>query len=98
MPRTAVLIVAAGKGERTGRALPKQYECLAGLPMLRRAVDAFGGFPTRVVIGPGQERLYATALPGAPEPIIGGARRQDSVRLGLEALEASAPDLVLIHD
>jgi 2-C-methyl-D-erythritol 4-phosphate cytidylyltransferase/2-C-methyl-D-erythritol 2,4-cyclodiphosphate synthase len=32
------------------------------------------------------------------EPIPGGASRQDSVRLGLEALEAEAPDLVLIHD
>jgi 2-C-methyl-D-erythritol 4-phosphate cytidylyltransferase/2-C-methyl-D-erythritol 2,4-cyclodiphosphate synthase len=31
-------------------------------------------------------------------PALGGARRQDSVRLGLEALEGNAPDAVLIHD
>jgi 2-C-methyl-D-erythritol 4-phosphate cytidylyltransferase/2-C-methyl-D-erythritol 2,4-cyclodiphosphate synthase len=99
MSRIAVLIVAAGKGERTGRAGPKQYEVLAGRPMVRRAAEAFGGWPVRVVIGPGQDALYRTAMgPDAPAPIPGGARRQDSVRLGLEALADDAPDFVLIHD
>ena len=45
MPRIAVLIVAAGKGERSGRAKPKQYEALRGKPMLARSADAFGGLP-----------------------------------------------------
>lgn len=99
MSRIAILIVAAGKGERTGRAGPKQYEPLGGRPMLRRTADAFSGWPLRVVIGPGQEALYRAAMgPDAPPPIIGGARRQDSVRLGLEALADEAPDFVLIHD
>src|SRR6185312_10351460 len=99
MSRIAVLIVAAGKGERTGRAGPKQYEPLLGRPMLRRTMDAFAGWPVRVVIGPGQNELYAKAAgPDAPAPIIGGARRQDSVRLGLETLAADAPYYVLIHD
>lgn len=99
MSRLAVLIVAAGKGERTGRSGPKQYELLGGLPMLRRTADAFAGWPARVVVGPGQDALYRAAMgPGAPAPIIGGARRQDSVRLGLEALAADPPDFVLIHD
>jgi 2-C-methyl-D-erythritol 4-phosphate cytidylyltransferase/2-C-methyl-D-erythritol 2,4-cyclodiphosphate synthase len=99
MSRVAILIVAAGKGERTGRASPKQYEPLLGLSMLRRTMDAFAGWPVRVVIGPGQDMLYAQAAgPDAPAPIAGGARRQDSVRLGLEALAADAPDYVLIHD
>jgi 2-C-methyl-D-erythritol 4-phosphate cytidylyltransferase/2-C-methyl-D-erythritol 2,4-cyclodiphosphate synthase len=98
MPRTAVLIVAAGKGERTGRALPKQYESVAGKPLLRWSAEAFAELPVTVVIGPGQQQLYVAALPGGAEPIPGGARRQDSVRLGLEALEAVKPDFVLIHD
>ena len=99
MSRIAVLIVAAGKGKRTGRAGPKQYEALLGRPMVRRTMDAFAGWPVRVVIGPGQEALYAKAAgPDAPAPIIGGDRRQDSVRMGLEALAADAPDYVLIHD
>jgi 2-C-methyl-D-erythritol 4-phosphate cytidylyltransferase/2-C-methyl-D-erythritol 2,4-cyclodiphosphate synthase len=99
MSRTTVLIVAAGKGERAGRSGPKQYESLAGQPMLRRTVEAFSGWPVQVVIGPDQESLYRAAMgPDAPAPIMGGARRQDSVRLGLEALADNAPDFVLIHD
>jgi 2-C-methyl-D-erythritol 4-phosphate cytidylyltransferase/2-C-methyl-D-erythritol 2,4-cyclodiphosphate synthase len=54
----------------------------------------------RVVLGAGQLDHYERATSGLPllPPIEGGATRQDSVRLGLESLEASAPDLVLIHD
>ncbi len=99
MSRIAVLIVAAGKGERAGRATPKQYEQLAGRPMLRQTADAFADWPTRIVIGPGQEALYWKAMgPDAPAPLMGGARRQDSVRLGLEAMASESPDFVLIHD
>jgi len=100
MPRIAVLIVAAGKGERAGTSLPKQYERLAGQPMLRRTVQAFHGHHVQVVIGPGQEELAAAALAGLalPAPVAGGATRQESVRRGLEALAKDAPDFVLIHD
>ena len=106
MPRLAVLIVAAGKGERAGTDLPKQYERLAGQPMLRRTVQAFSALsshqkcPVRVVIGRGQEELAAAALKDLdlPAPVLGGSTRQESVRLGLEALGKDAPDFVLIHD
>jgi 2-C-methyl-D-erythritol 4-phosphate cytidylyltransferase/2-C-methyl-D-erythritol 2,4-cyclodiphosphate synthase len=106
MPKTAILIVAAGKGERAGTSLPKQYESLAGQPMLRRTVQAFAALssdkigPVTVVIGPGQETLAAAALEGLalPAPVTGGATRQESVRRGLEALAPDAPDFVLIHD
>lgn len=100
MPRIAVLIVAAGKGERAGTELPKQYERLAGKPMLRRTVEAFAGYPVQVVIGAGQQELAAAALAGldVPDPVTGGATRQESVRLGLHALGRDAPDFVLIHD
>ena len=106
MPRLAVLIVAAGKGERAKLNLPKQYELLAGKPMLRRTVKAFAGLfagqncAVQVVIGQGQEGLAGKALAGLdlPVPVTGGATRQESVRRGLEALEKDAPDFVLIHD
>ena len=105
MPRFAVLIVAAGKGERSGLGRPKQYEALAGKPMLRRTVEAFAGLHVQVVIGPGQEDMAALALAGLalPPPVPGGATRQESVRRGLEALAApenkqGVPDFVLIHD
>jgi 2-C-methyl-D-erythritol 4-phosphate cytidylyltransferase/2-C-methyl-D-erythritol 2,4-cyclodiphosphate synthase len=100
MSRIAVLIVAAGKGVRAGTELPKQYQRLGGVPMLRRTVQAFRDFPVQVVIGPGQEEMAAGALAGLalPPPVSGGATRQESVRLGLEALTKDAPDFVLIHD
>jgi 2-C-methyl-D-erythritol 4-phosphate cytidylyltransferase/2-C-methyl-D-erythritol 2,4-cyclodiphosphate synthase len=104
MSQIAVLIVAAGKGERAGTGLPKQYERLAGQPMLRRTVQAFRAFDPvcriQLVIGAGQEELADSALAGLnlPVPVLGGATRQESVRLGLDALSASAPDYVLIHD
>jgi len=105
MPRIAVLIVAAGKGERAGTSLPKQYERLGGRPLLRRTVEAFAGYSVQVVIGPGQQDMAAAALAGLalPAPVTGGATRQESVRRGLEALAQEAPakdapDFVLIHD
>ena len=80
MSRIAVLIVAAGKGERSGRTRPKQYEALAGKPMLARSAEAFGNLPIRVVIGPGQETFYAAALPGGAAPIAGA--RGGRIRYG----------------
>ena len=103
MPRTAILIVAAGKGERAGTSTPKQYVPLLGQSMLRRSIEAFCGRPDtliKVAIGPGQEALYGIATAGLDlsPPAIGGATRQESVRRGLEALAGDAPDFVLIHD
>ena len=53
------LIVAAGKGERLGGAVPKQYQLLGGKPVLRWAVEALLGHSgirnASVVIGEGQE-------------------------------------------
>jgi 2-C-methyl-D-erythritol 4-phosphate cytidylyltransferase/2-C-methyl-D-erythritol 2,4-cyclodiphosphate synthase len=103
MPRIAILIVAAGKGERAGGAVPKQYAPLLGRPMLRRAVEAFASYPdalVQVMIGAGQEKLCQEALSGLTvrSPAPGGFTRQESVRRGLEGLEAAAPDFVLIHD
>jgi 2-C-methyl-D-erythritol 4-phosphate cytidylyltransferase/2-C-methyl-D-erythritol 2,4-cyclodiphosphate synthase len=104
MPRHAAVIVAAGTGERFGGSLPKQYRPLAGSSVLRRSVEAFratGRFDDIVVVIRDEHRaLYdaAAAGLGLPEPVTGGATRQDSVRAALEWLAPRAPDLVLVHD
>ena len=105
MPRCTALIVAAGIGSRFGGSLPKQYYDLAGETILRRSVLAFLNHPhidaVHVVINPDHRALYDAAVGdlGLPEPIAGGASRQESVHLGLEALAQNAkPDLVMIHD
>ncbi len=95
------LIVAAGRGERLGGGVPKQYREIAGKPVLRWAVEAVLSHPavrwTRVVIGQGQQESAATALQGLDvgEFIEGGAERADSVRAGLNAIPG---DAVLVHD
>jgi 2-C-methyl-D-erythritol 4-phosphate cytidylyltransferase/2-C-methyl-D-erythritol 2,4-cyclodiphosphate synthase len=98
------LVVAAGRGHRFGGAVPKQYLKLGGVPVLRHCLETFVNHPrvgaARVVIHPDDRDLYDAAVAGLslPEPVHGGARRQDSVRLGLESLEPMAPSYVLIHD
>ena len=95
---TVALIVAAGRGERAGGEVPKQYAMLGGISVVARAVDAFAGMQVFVVIGDGQHGLLDTALAGRTVAgvIIGGAERQDSVRLGLAAIGTA--DYVFIHD
>ncbi len=103
----AALVVAGGSGSRFGDDLPKQYRDLAGRSVISRSLSAFaahGGIAAvRPVIDPSHRAWYdeATAgldFPNLLPPVAGGASRQDSVRLGLESLEALAPDIVLIHD
>lgn len=97
------LIVAAGRGERLGGELPKQYRRLAGMAVLRRAVEPFLAHPrihaVRVVIGAGQEDRARAALDGLDvgELILGAEERAYSVTNGLGALPPAATK-VLIHD
>jgi 2-C-methyl-D-erythritol 4-phosphate cytidylyltransferase/2-C-methyl-D-erythritol 2,4-cyclodiphosphate synthase len=95
------LIVAAGKGERMGGGIPKQYRSLGGKSVIRRAVEALSAHPAigavRVVIGKGQQDFASAALAGLEIGglVEGGEQRADSVRAGLEAIES---DAVLVHD
>lgn len=104
MPTCAALIVAAGRGQRFGGNLPKQYAPLRGERLLRRTLRAFSTHPgvqrIMVAIHPDDAATFAETAQGftGVEAVHGGATRQESVRLGLEALAKSAPDLVLIHD
>lgn len=103
-PAIDALIVAAGRGVRAGGGIPKQYRDLMGKPLLAHAVDVFSSHPkirgVRVVIHPDDRALYDDAIQGRTilPPVGGGAARQDSVRLGLEAFQGTAPDIILIHD
>ena len=98
---TTALIVAAGKGERLGGDLPKQFRPLGGKPVLRWAVEALTGHPAieqvRIVIGEGQQDLAQSATEGLPvgDFIIGGAERSNSVLNGLAAIGSGQ---VLVHD
>jgi 2-C-methyl-D-erythritol 4-phosphate cytidylyltransferase / 2-C-methyl-D-erythritol 2,4-cyclodiphosphate synthase len=101
----AAIVVAAGRGERAGGDVPKQYRNIAGEPMIRPTLRAFLDHSligvVQPVINASDAQLYRAATAGLeklPPPVSGGATRQASVRAGLEAIAVRAPDLVLIHD
>ncbi len=108
----AILVVAAGRGSRAGAGLPKQYRDISGRPLLAHTLCSLlkSAPQTEIlcVIHP-DDRIYydqATAHLKPDErarllaPVTGGATRQASVRLGLEALAQARqpPEIVLIHD
>lgn len=105
---TAALIVAAGRGSRAGGEKPKQYQMLGGKPLLRYSLETLLGHAAvarvAVVIHSDDSTAYAEVIgdladhPRLAPPCLGGAARQDSVRLGLEALAPEQPSYVLIHD
>jgi len=104
MARLVALIPAGGIGARLGRRTPKQFLGLGGRSILaatvahfarHRAVDAV------VVAAPAEHvnraRLALRGLRAAITIVAGGATRQESVWLALQA----APDdveLVIVHD
>ncbi|MBB4050546.1 2-C-methyl-D-erythritol 4-phosphate cytidylyltransferase/2-C-methyl-D-erythritol 2,4-cyclodiphosphate synthase [Devosia subaequoris] len=104
----AVIIVAAGKGERagtTGNPDPKQYRLLAGEPVLSRTIKAFltSDAITQIVavIHPDHASRYGQLFLDDDRllpPVYGASTRQGSVLAGLKALAPLHPDLVLIQD
>lgn len=103
-PRTAAIIVAAGRGLRAGAGGPKQYRSIGGKTVLARAMEPFCAhsqvFAVQPVRNPDDADIFDQAVSHLPHkpPVDGGTTRQASVRAGLEALAADAPDIVLIHD
>jgi len=103
-PRTAAIIVAAGRGLRAGGGGPKQYRTIGGRPVIARAMEPFCTHPqvfaVQPIINPDDIALFNEAVAGLryQDPSNGGATRQASVHAGLEALADQAPDIVLIHD
>jgi len=105
LPPTAVILAAAGEGRRLGSRLPKALVPLAGTPLFLHSLRTFAGLPfvreiavvlpadwvdrIRKTLGRRLESLKVTTL------VPGGARRQDSVRIGLEA---TTSPIVLVHD
>ena len=100
--RVAAVVVAAGRGTRSGLDFPKQYKVMGGSPMVRETLCIFTRHPevdvVLPVIHPDDTARFARATVGLDlaAPVPGAASRQGSVRAGLEALAASAPDVVLV--
>lgn len=109
LSKATVVIVAAGRGERAGKAEgPKQYRLVGGRPVITHTLEAFLAHPRIekivVAIHPDDDDLFRAAMAGVSLQrdrlivIHGGATRQDSTRRALQALRDNAPERVLIHD
>lgn len=106
--RFFALIPCAGNGSRSGAAGPKQYQAIAGQPMVLHTLAAFAAVPrlsrTLVVVSAG-DTFFDTpgCLKGATVSVAdcGGSTRAISVFNGISALReqgAMAHDWVLVHD
>jgi 2-C-methyl-D-erythritol 4-phosphate cytidylyltransferase len=103
--RLWAVVPCAGAGQRAGGAGPKQYQQVAGRPLVEHTLSALGsvqGLAAIVVVTapldpvrPGKELSKVQVHP------VGGASRADTVRNGLAqllAIGASPADWVLVHD
>lgn len=100
----AAVVVAAGRGVRAGGEIPKQYQSVGGVRVIRASVATLAGHRgidmVQAVIQDGDAGRFADACANLQilPPVSGGATRQQSVMAGLEALISHAPDIVLVHD
>ena len=102
-----VLIPCAGTGSRAGTPQPKQYQLLAGQPLVMHTVQALASLPQIasgwLVLSPGDDFTWPSQ--GWPAHFqrarCGGASRAESVFGGLQAMLAAGvggQDWVLVHD
>jgi 2-C-methyl-D-erythritol 4-phosphate cytidylyltransferase len=102
--KVQAVIPAGGLGQRLARSMPKALVSVAGIPLLVRTLRAFevlGLAHTAIVVVPGSHRdAFRDALlplfPGI-QLVNGGEARQDSVRLGIAALDSDT-EICVIHD
>lgn len=111
-PALWALLPCAGTGTRALQpgakaGLPKQYQSVAGRPLVLQTLAAFAAVPrlggTLAVVAQGDRFLQDHMPPEAPFSVVdcGGATRADSVLGGLQALLARGAqdsDWVLVHD
>jgi 2-C-methyl-D-erythritol 4-phosphate cytidylyltransferase/2-C-methyl-D-erythritol 2,4-cyclodiphosphate synthase len=95
---------AAGSGRRFGGPAPKQYLPLAGRSVIENALAPFVADSRccGIVVAVDAADTTFMSLPPARDPrlhcVTGGARRCDSVRLALDAIDDGEDSWVLVHD
>jgi 2-C-methyl-D-erythritol 4-phosphate cytidylyltransferase len=107
--RFFAVIPCAGFGSRAGTTTPKQYQPIAGLPMVVHTLKAFAGVARMsqgvLVLAPDDVHMHGV-IAAHPQPLFvtsrtGGATRAESVLAGLRELVkqgAQDTDWVLVHD
>jgi 2-C-methyl-D-erythritol 4-phosphate cytidylyltransferase/2-C-methyl-D-erythritol 2,4-cyclodiphosphate synthase len=100
----SAIIAAAGRGQRIGGAVPKQFLSLAGRTILERSIIAYldhpavdeliVALPAEMVSSPPQ---YLRASSKPLKVVPGGDRRQDSVLNAFGAIDERC-EIVVVHD
>ncbi len=93
----AVIVVAAGSGERLAAGVPKAFATVAGRPMLELALATLPTGVQLVIVAPASHLDAAQAMAPGACVVAGGATRQRSVAAGLAVLEPGIRT-VLVHD
>ncbi|OYT94053.1 MAG: 2-C-methyl-D-erythritol 4-phosphate cytidylyltransferase [Burkholderiales bacterium PBB3] len=103
-PRVWALIPCAGSGSRAGLDSPKQYQVVAGQPMVQHTLAAFeavAGLAGGLVVVSEGDTFFDNAPRRFAVVACGGTTRAQSVLSGLGALlgQGAAPgDWVMVHD
>ena len=102
--QASVIVVAGGRGERLGGAIPKQLRTVGGRTLLERSIRPFDMvdaiqeivvvLPPELVSPPPEclNRIRTDV-----RVVAGGERRQDSVAFGFDAVAPSS-GVIMIHD
>ena len=106
MPKTAVIIPAAGAGKRFGGDVKKPFAQIDGRPVVMRSVELFINrddvCQVILAVSPDdyevvKEKFAANIMVLGIKLVEGGFERYDSVRKALAAVDDEA-DLVAVHD
>jgi len=94
-----VIIPAAGSGSRFGGSIPKQFQQLAGKPLIQHVIERFllDSNVSRVIVPVAEMLLGNVKNSDRVTFIAGGATRQQSVMNGVEEAGDDA-ELIAIHD
>jgi 2-C-methyl-D-erythritol 4-phosphate cytidylyltransferase / 2-C-methyl-D-erythritol 2,4-cyclodiphosphate synthase len=104
----ALVVVAAGQGQRLGAGKPKAFVDLVGRPLLTHAIESIIALPdlAQLIIAVPESHLVEAAEIGAEligdldisfEVVLGGDTRQASISNALAELDSTS-EIVLVHD
>ena len=104
----ALVVVAAGQGQRLGAGIPKAFVDLVGRPLLTHAIESIIALPELaqlIIAVPESHLIEATEIAAelvgdldiSLDVVLGGETRQGSIGNALAEL-AEGVDIVLVHD
>ncbi|MDR2664604.1 MAG: 2-C-methyl-D-erythritol 4-phosphate cytidylyltransferase [Puniceicoccales bacterium] len=96
------IILAAGRGQRFGGSVPKQFQIVEGRPLIHYSLRTFLNHPdihSVTVVLPEDYMNFSLPVHGKMRPpVVGGKERHDSTIRALANLSSDGGDGIIIHD